>query len=83
MSLILTDKNIDITDIEVTSSVYMNINFYNLSYKGGIYMKAYLNNKKTSVYLGNKKIQVIIYEKINDDGKVTKTFYLDVPDSTV
>ena len=46
-------------------------------------MKAYLNNKKTSVYLGNKKIQVIIYEKINDDGKVTKTFYLDVPDSTV
>ena len=31
------DKNIDITDIEVTSSVYMNINFYNLSYKGGIY----------------------------------------------
>ena len=77
------DKNIDITDIEVTSSVYMNINFYNLSYKGGIYMKAYLNNKKTSVHLGNKKIQVIIYEKINDDGKVTKTFYLDVPDSPV
>ena len=46
-------------------------------------MKAYLNNKKTSVYLGNKKIQDIIYEKINDDGKVMKTFYLDVPDSSV
>ena len=29
----------------------------------------YINNEKKYMYLGNKKIQVIIYEKINDDGK--------------
>ena len=46
-------------------------------------MKTYLNDKRLSMYLRNKKIKVIIDEKINDDGKVMKTFYLDVPDSTV
>lgn len=46
-------------------------------------MKTYLNDKRLSMYLRNKKIKVIIDEKINDDGKVMKTFYLDVPDSSV
>ena len=61
----------------------MNTNLNILPYKGGIYTKTYLNDKRLSMYLRNKKIKVIIDEKINDDGKVMKTFYLDVPDSSV